>query len=157
MWRRSFSMDRWRYHTLTCFPAVKQGLIWIKTLKKSTLNELYVQKPWWQIFYKWVKSWKSTTLFRISQFLTPTWKQNHQCHIMTKQFIFGRIESILNYYWHKFCLWTRQVIFFVFSPILYDAQHVLMPGLWVHIARIFCNIDDIADDTTSSLSISPMF
>ncbi len=46
------------------------------------------ESHWWYLFHKEVKSWDSTTWFRILQFQTPAWKRYLQMHLPTERFIF---------------------------------------------------------------------
>jgi hypothetical protein len=41
------------------------------------------------VFHKEVKSWASTTWFRIWLFQTPTWKLYLQMHLLAERLLFG--------------------------------------------------------------------
>ncbi len=48
------------------------------------------ESRWWHLFHKEVKSWDSTTWFRIWQFQTPTEKRCFQLHLLAEQFVSWR-------------------------------------------------------------------
>ncbi len=65
----------WQFKARTRFSAVKQGLILEKEAVKELIwMSLRSESHWWYLFHKEVKSWDSTTWFRIWQSQTPTSK-----------------------------------------------------------------------------------
>jgi hypothetical protein len=62
----------WQFQTPIYFPAVKLGLILKYEAEKALVwMSSMSESHWWYLFYKEVKSWDSTTWFRIWQFQTP--------------------------------------------------------------------------------------
>ncbi len=48
------------------------------------------ESRWWYLLHKEVKSWYSTTWFRIWQFQTPAQKRYLQMHLLAEPFVSGR-------------------------------------------------------------------
>jgi hypothetical protein len=68
---------------------VKQGLILEKETEKTLIwLSSMSESHWCYLFHKEVKSWDSTTWFRLWQFQTSTWKRYLQMHLLTERFFF---------------------------------------------------------------------
>jgi hypothetical protein len=76
--------------TSILFPALTQGLIleWEAEKALIWMSSMAAESHWWHLFHKKVKSWDSTTRFRIWQFQTPAWKQYLQMHLLAERFVF---------------------------------------------------------------------
>ncbi len=64
-----------------CWKADKKAFIWLSSMSESQC---------WHLFHKRVKSWDSTTWFRIWQFQTRAWKRYLQMHLLAKRFVFWK-------------------------------------------------------------------
>ncbi len=95
MWGWSFSCvreSRDSFKPRFAFHQWNKGLIFeIRSWKSTHLNELNVKKPMVVsiLFHNEVKSWDSTTWFRIWQIQTPAWKWHLQMHLLAERFVFG--------------------------------------------------------------------
>ncbi len=86
-----FSCPRvaWQFQTPICFQAVKQGLILEQEVEKAHIWMSSMSGTnWCRLFHKDVKSWDSSTWFRIWNYQTPAEKKYLHMHLLAERFVF---------------------------------------------------------------------
>ncbi len=123
LWRWSFSgvrILRNNFKPRFAFERWNRDYSWNKKLKKKTpiWISLMSENHWWYLFHKEVKSWDSTTWFRIWQFQTSAWKLCLQMHLLAERFVFLKVMIGVSWkrvsrpvQWHQCRLYTRQRFF----------------------------------------------
>ncbi len=100
----------------------------IGSWKSTYLIELKVRKHWWYLFHKEVKSWESTTWFRIWQFQTPAWNRYLQTHLVAdERFVFWGV--MIGVFWKRdprAFKWPNSSCLHICSPRLYPKERTYL-------------------------------